>query len=213
MGARLRRTRRRAHPQGDAREQRLRELVDANHAALLGYARRRLLDAEDAADVVCEVLLVAWRRIDEVPAGDEARLWLYGVARNVLNNHRRGARRRGRLAERLRDHVRTAVSEAPDPATMPQVVALREAMATLDPADRELIALSAWEGLGPSEIAAVLGIEPGTARVRLHRARTRLRRALSTPGDGDDLPVQRAASSGQVTGGRATARPETQEVP
>jgi RNA polymerase sigma-70 factor (ECF subfamily) len=68
---------------------------------LLTYVLRRVDRAEDAADVVAETFLVAWRRLDKVPAGDEARLWLYGVARRQLANQRRGQLRRLRLADRL----------------------------------------------------------------------------------------------------------------
>ena len=69
---------------------------------MLAYVLRRVERAEDAGDVVAETFLVAWRRMDKVPAGDEARLWLYGVARRQLANQRRGELRRSRLADRLR---------------------------------------------------------------------------------------------------------------
>ena len=57
------------------------ELYEENARDLLAYAQRRVPVAEDAADLVAETYLIAWRRIGEVPRGDEARLWLYGVAR------------------------------------------------------------------------------------------------------------------------------------
>ena len=124
-----------------------------------------------------DVFLVAWRRIGDVPPGDEARLWLYGVARRTLANQRRGERRRGRLGEALREHVRTL----PDPMPPPPDPALHAALAALPERDRSLLALIAWEGLSPAEAGAVLGLRPVTARVRLHRARARLRAALDTP--------------------------------
>ncbi len=58
---------------------------------------------------------------------------------------------------------------------------MRAALEQLSPEDRELVTLIAWEGLTPAQAATALGLSPGTARVRLHRARTRLRAALSTP--------------------------------
>src|ERR1044072_5878697 len=64
------------------------------HEQILGYAMRRCSSPEDAADVVAETYVVAWRRIAELPRGEAGRLWLYGVARRVLANHRRGERRR-----------------------------------------------------------------------------------------------------------------------
>src|SRR6478672_7119633 len=72
------------------REARFEELFARTRSALMGYAVRRVGDPADAADVVAETYLVAWRRLDEVPPGEETRLWLFGVARRVLANHQRG---------------------------------------------------------------------------------------------------------------------------
>src|ERR1700710_246598 len=69
--------------------------------AILAYALRRVEDPEDAGDVVAKTFLVAWRRLDEVPADARARLWLFGVARRVIANRHRAERRRTRLGERL----------------------------------------------------------------------------------------------------------------
>src|SRR5256714_11167773 len=81
--------------------ERFRSLYEANYHLILGYALRRA-DAADAADVVAETFTTAWRRLRDVPEGEEARLWLYGVARRVLANQRRAERRRLRLAGPLR---------------------------------------------------------------------------------------------------------------
>ena len=88
-----------------AREDAYRALFDAEFRRILGYALRRTACATDAADVAAETFLVAWRRFDEVPAGAETRLWLYGVARRVLANHQRGEVRRERLGARFRDDL------------------------------------------------------------------------------------------------------------
>ncbi|SDH90290.1 RNA polymerase sigma-70 factor, ECF subfamily [Sinosporangium album] len=61
---------------------------------ILGYAVRRCSSPEDAADVVAETYVIAWRRITELPDGEAGKLWLYGVARRVLANHRRSEQRR-----------------------------------------------------------------------------------------------------------------------
>src|SRR5436309_3550195 len=90
--------------EGD-REERFRLLYAATSSAILGYVLRRAESAEDAAEVVAEAFVTAWRRLDQVPPGPEGRLWLYGVARRVLANYHRGNRRRSRLAERLRGEV------------------------------------------------------------------------------------------------------------
>ncbi|MEI8406241.1 MULTISPECIES: RNA polymerase sigma factor [unclassified Kribbella] len=157
-------------------ELRFRELFANHFRTLLGYALRRVGSPEDAADIVAETMLVAWRRIDEVPADDTARLYLYGVARRVLANHRRGQLRRDRLAERLRLQL---AEVTPDPAAFSDsATVIRDGLAQLTDDDRELIMLTAWDGLGPREAAVVLGLPSRTVRTRLHRARARLRKAV-----------------------------------
>lgn len=76
-------------------------MFDAHASAVLGYAMRRVDDPADAADVVAETFMVAWRRIDDVPSGRATKPWLFEVARRVLANGRRGRRRHHRLAQRL----------------------------------------------------------------------------------------------------------------
>ena len=151
-------------------------LYAAHVDPILGYALRRVSTPADAADVVAETFLVAWRRRTEVPDGEAARLWLYGVARRVLANQRRGDLRRSALGGRLRAELPVVV---PDPtvAVAGRTDAIR-ALATLRPADREVVELTAWEGLDTREVADVLGITPVAARARLSRARRRLRELL-----------------------------------
>ena len=146
-------------------------LYAAWQKSIVGYVLRRVTRPEDGADVIAETFLVAWRRLDEVPDGDEGRLWLYGVARRALANQRRGERRRTALAERLRSELAT-VSAVSEPET--RLGELASALAGLAERDRELLRLEGWEGLDAAQIAAVLGISPNAARIRLHRARRRL---------------------------------------
>jgi RNA polymerase sigma-70 factor (ECF subfamily) len=137
---------------------------------------RRTENGHDAADILAETFLIAWRRLDDVPAGDGARPWLYGVARRVLANHRRGERRRGALGDRLRAELGTAVR--PDEGReMPGAIA--EAFRGLSEDDRELLSLVGWEGLDAGQIATVLGCSRNAVRIRLHRARKRFARALA----------------------------------
>jgi RNA polymerase sigma-70 factor (ECF subfamily) len=153
---------------------RFRRLFAETERDLLAYALRRVDRAEDAADVVAETFLVAWRRLDRVPPGDEARLWLYGVARRQLANQRRGHLRRSRLADRLRAELPAAVAAMRGPEDH-RIAAVQTALTRLDEEDREILRLTSWEGLAPSEIATVLGVPGVTVRSRLHRARKRLR--------------------------------------
>jgi RNA polymerase sigma factor (sigma-70 family) len=156
-------------------EARFSRLYRDHEREILRYALRRCSDPEDAADVVAETFLVAWRRLGDVPLGDEARLWLYATARRVLANQKRGVGRRIRLAERLREELRRQVPEQPRSESR----GVLEALAGMRDADRELLMLVGWEELTPSEAARVLGISTMTARTRLHRARRRLRARLS----------------------------------
>lgn len=176
-----------------------------NYAALLGYARRRTGQPADAADVVCDVFLVAWRRIDDVPPGAEGRFWLYGVARRALAGHRRGAVRRGALEERLVLEAEISRVESADPFFAEPV---NRALRRLPDSDRELLTLTAWEELSPAEIAIILDLPPGTVRVQLHRARRRLERLLAA-----EDPVKRGTGPRHGRGGRATARPGGEEAP
>ena len=162
--------------------------------AILAYALRRVESSEDAADVVAETFLVAWRRLDEVPVGDGGRLWLYAVARRVIANLHRAERRRTRLGLRLAASMRTELASR-STATGEGAEVLR-AMGELGGDDRELLLLVSWEELSPGEAAKVLGISPLAARSRLHRARRRLRALLeqreSAASRGPELDMEEA---------------------
>lgn len=149
-----------------------------NH--ILGYALRRCDCPEDAADVVAETFAITWRRMDTVPAGDQARLWLYGVARKVLANHRRGmARRQGlsiALAAEVADLYEPSAEDSAEPSTISRI------FRGLPEDDRELLSLVVWEGLDHGQIAKVLGCSRNAVRIRLHRARKRLARQLAMAG-------------------------------
>ncbi len=155
-------------------DERFAALFERTHRPLLAYALRRVSDPADAADVVAETFLVAWRRLDDVPLGEAARPWLFGVARRVLANLYRGERRRDALTERLRQQLTEVTVEADEPDT-PALAALRR----LPEADREVLRLLAWEELARDEIALVLGVSRAAVRVRLHRARRRLREQMA----------------------------------
>jgi len=169
-----------AEPPPDPRMARFEDLFICHHDAVLRYVVRRLDIREDAADLVAETFLIAWRRLDDVP-GAQALPWLYGVARRVLANHRRGETRRHGLADKLRDDLRAMPVEA-EPALELQHAA--EVFRQLSDADRELLSLVAWEGLDTAQLAAALGCSRNTAGVRLHRARRRLERLQNQPSSG-----------------------------
>ncbi len=156
----------------EGRRQRFDALFHRHVSGVASYCRWRSHSDADAEDAVADVFLIAWRRFDEVPAGDHARPWLYATARRVLANQARTNTRRHRLNEKLR--ARPLPNEADDD---PRVGRVHEALAVLAPHDRELLLLVEWEGLTPGEVAAVLHRPPVAVRVRLHRARARFRAA------------------------------------
>jgi RNA polymerase sigma-70 factor (ECF subfamily) len=167
-------------------------LYAKNYQSLLGYALRRCQSPDDAADVVAETFTIAWRRADDMPSGDEARLWLYGVARRVVANHSRGERRHSIKTAMLRDELASA------PAVVParlEDTPVAQAFGELPDGDRELLALVAWEGLGNAEIAKVLGCSRNAVSIRLHRARKRFARVLRAAG----IDQERAVHAAQFT--------------
>ncbi|TPG19391.1 RNA polymerase sigma factor [Pedococcus bigeumensis] len=189
-------------------EERFSALFERTHVALLGYAVRRVADPADAADVVAETFLVAWRRLEDVPVGEQARPWLFGVARRVLANHYRGERRRVALADRLRDSLHEAVQ----PLEVREATAVERALDRLPDDDRELLRLLAWEELAREEIAVAMGLTRGAVRVRLHRARTKLKQAMEDiDRETDRVAVKRSSSTGHDSGRWALARRDPRE--
>jgi RNA polymerase sigma factor (sigma-70 family) len=154
----------------DERQRRFEAVYVAHRGPILGYVLRRTGNPDDAADVIAEIFLTAWRRLEDVPRGAEARLWLYGVARRVLANHHRGERRRSALTDRLRADL--AVGYRP-PEFDGEQAQIAGAFRRLPAAERELLTLSAWEGLDYGQIAVVLGCSRNAVRLRLFRARKR----------------------------------------
>jgi RNA polymerase sigma-70 factor (ECF subfamily) len=137
----------------------------------------RGFQAADADDLIAATFEVAWRRLDAVPAGEDALPWLLSTARNLARNADRKTRREQALVNGL-THARPM--SAADLDQSAERDGVRLALAQLRPVDRDLILLVAWDGLSPARAGSVLGLLPVTARSRLHRARQRPR-ARSSP--------------------------------
>jgi RNA polymerase sigma-70 factor (ECF subfamily) len=171
-------TRSRAEVTIDARGERFRELYIAARPRIIAYALRRSPSPEDAADVVAEAFTIAWRRLDDVPGGDASVLWLYATARRVLANHRRSLRRRSELVDRIGAEL-AACSTSSSVTDSLEASSARLALARLSDDDRELLMLTGWEGLNAAQVACVLSCSATAARIRLHRARSRLASELA----------------------------------
>jgi RNA polymerase sigma factor (sigma-70 family) len=156
-----------------SREERFRALYTSAAPRVLAYAVRRTDSSEDAVDVVAETFTIAWRRFDDIPNGESGLLWLYTTARRVMANHHRRAHHRVVLVQRLGTELETALRTQADPSDDERLAA-RTALSRLGDDDRELLMLTGWEGLDSAQLASVLNCSPTAARIRLHRARSRL---------------------------------------
>ncbi len=165
-------------PTAPSTDVRFRRLFEAHHRELHAYCLRRLPVA-DADEAAAEIFLVAWRRFEKVPTGDEARLWLYGVARNVVRNRERSGRRRLRL-------VAKAGTMAPPHPEGPEVHIIRneehreviEAIDKLNESDQEVVRLKIWEGLSNREVGTILGMTDRAVEGRYTRAIKKLHKHL-----------------------------------
>lgn len=169
---------------GDEAE--FRRLFDAAYDDLLRFVERRVHPIT-AEDVVADVFLVAWRRLEEVPAPlDEARAWLFGVAQRTLANQRRGDARRLSLVVRVGQvDLTPAYSEDHGPEVAARTD-LARAWSRLGPTDQEVLTMTALDGLTGTQAASVLGVSPTAFRVRLVRARRRLRLHMRAPAPTSD---------------------------
>jgi RNA polymerase sigma-70 factor, ECF subfamily len=153
-----------------ADEERFRALFDAHFSDLWRFARRRCHAADDADDLTAEVFAIAWRRRDELPPGDEVRLWLFGVAHRVIANQQRTDARRDRLRRRLATVHEPHHDDEPD---LPSDE-LRAALEDLSDVDRVVVTMRCWDRLTVREIAVLLDCSPNAVSIRLHRARRQI---------------------------------------
>ncbi len=142
------------------------------------YCTRRL-GADEVNDAVSDVFVVVWRRLDDLPPMHEARLWIFGIARNVVRNRQRAGRRRLRLDGRVRSLPRSPAPSADDLASRRETHReLLDAVDGLSVDDRELLRLRTWEELSLAEIATVSDLSVRAVESRLARIRKKLARSL-----------------------------------
>lgn len=174
---------------------RFRRVFDGYYDEVLRYCLRRLPVA-DANDAVVEVYVVAWRKIDQLPGGEQARPWLYGVARNVVRNAQRASRRQRRLKAKL-DGLASQSAPGVDSVIVRNEESrlLLAALSKLSSDDQEVLRLRAYEGLDSTQIAVALGCSEVAARKRISRAVSRLRKA-SGLADAKNVAGSRAMDGG-----------------
>jgi RNA polymerase sigma factor (sigma-70 family) len=158
-------------------------LFDRHAPHIHRYLARRAGRAV-ADDLVAETFLAAFAKRHRYDLGHpDARPWLYGIATNLVGQHRRDEARQYRIRQ-------AAPAEPAVPGHADRVAAdvtaqavrapLAAALAVLPDGDRDVLLLIAWEELTYQEVSRALGIPVGTVRSRLHRARARLRQLLAS---------------------------------
>ena len=166
-------------PSSDAR---FRKLYEEHYADIRSYCLRRV-PAHAAADAASEIFTIAWRKLDRVPSGREARLWLFTVARNVVANQRRSTVRANLLRSRVEQDAEPRLAESSVESVVvrhSEYQAALDAIGRLKPVDQELLRLKVWEDLTHAEIGDVLGISAHAVDMRFQRATKKLAKLLSS---------------------------------
>jgi RNA polymerase sigma-70 factor (ECF subfamily) len=153
-------------------------LVDRHRRVALRVAYA--VAGDDAEDAVQDAFVKAYGALGRFRAGSRFRPWVLRIVANEARNRRRSAGRRSALALRV-GHTTSAGGESPEDAAVASERrhALAAAVASLDDRDREVIALRWFAELSEAEMAAALGVRPGTVKSRLARAMSRLRDVLA----------------------------------
>ncbi|RIJ77327.1 sigma-70 family RNA polymerase sigma factor [Nakamurella silvestris] len=179
-------------------ESRFRDLYRDHSAVVLGYALRRVGNVDDAADVVADTFLVAWRRLADVPFEPLSRWWLLRAASLSLANLQRGARRQTAVTTKLHRYLSVTTGR---PSTRDRLAdEVSEAIAQLASVDQDLLRLTVWDGHSPTEAAQILGISPQAARSRLFRARRGLAARLGVRQVTDQRETPKPTNGGTRNG-------------
>jgi RNA polymerase sigma-70 factor (ECF subfamily) len=166
---------------GSNADRRFEALYRAHAHEVHAYCLRRTT-AEEAKDATSEVFVVAWRRIEDVPPGDETLPWLYGVARNVMANRTRSFHRRDRLTTKI-----ASQHEGTVPGPEPQIIRNEEhrelirALSKLSDKDQEILRLVEWEGLSRQQVAGMFYVSTAAIDKRISRAYKKMAHTLGVP--------------------------------
>jgi RNA polymerase sigma-70 factor (ECF subfamily) len=149
------------------------QLFDLHRDRVYRRALGLLGDPHDAEDVTAGAFFELWRKRRSVkPIRGSVLPWLLVTTVNLSRNHRRATARYQRF---LRTAPRSEFVDGPDAEPGETSERLVATLARLSPTDSALLVLTALEDLPLAQAAEAVGIKPATARVRLHRARVRLR--------------------------------------
>ncbi|MAU52422.1 MAG: RNA polymerase subunit sigma-70 [Roseovarius sp.] len=154
-----------------------RALLDGR-GAFMGFLVKRLGNRADAEDVLQEFCIRVLTRKDQLRDVDRMDAWLYTILRSTLNDHYRKGTRRSRLAAAAAHEPEDWIADAP--SQMARLCTCHEGLISeLRPAESELIRRIDFGEEDRETVAADLGLTRNALGVRLHRARTALREALT----------------------------------
>ena len=149
------------------------ELFARYRQPIWAFFRRRLADPAEAEELAQETFLAVLKATRRYEPRASFRSYLFGIAFNLLSASRRKTQRRGDVSSPDLDGLAGASS---DPTA---VLWVRQALAALDPKDREIVMLREYDALDYAEIALIVGVPVNTVRSRLFRARLALREKLA----------------------------------
>lgn len=162
------------------------ELFDEHRPAVFAYLVGRVSDRDWAGDLLQDVFLRAWRRLDEIrdlPV-ERQRAWIFTVAKNLVTDAYRARATREATMSTLRQTAETATPDRDGPAsrveTVERVSAVASAVRQLPDDLRVVITMSAVGELTSAQIGEALGQPAGTVRYKLSVARRRLAELLDT---------------------------------
>ena len=160
----------------------LQTLLEEVSPAVRQWAFARTGDVDEAADLTQEVLIQVTRKLPSFRGDSRLLSWVFSVTRNRAIEARRREMRKERKLDRFSAHLAGGHEGEPPPDVGIDGGRIRGIVATflrdLPERQREVFQLSELQGLGSAEIGRILGVEPGTVRAALFKARRTLRRRI-----------------------------------
>ncbi|HJB57769.1 MAG TPA: sigma-70 family RNA polymerase sigma factor [Candidatus Flavonifractor intestinipullorum] len=168
-------------------------LVEQNQSRIFNLALRMTGNPDDAAELAQEALINAWKGLSKFQGGSSFATWLYRLTSNACIDFLRREKRRSGLSMTvsLDEDEEERQVELPDLRYSPEVeaerrelrAAIREGLETLSEEHRKVLVLRELDGLSYAQIGQILGLEEGTVKSRIARARVALRKYLVSTGN------------------------------